>query len=1409
MPLPNIIEFIGTNITQRKFQQAQEKLLNYLGVEVPTKTELNSEISKLNNAITPKADKIYVDSALSSFQNGALKTYPTLAEANADIANIALNTKVSVLSVENGGDYYKATAGATILTKSPYDVLEQAKIDAASKVDKNISKALSILGEQPFKFIDTTTNAAAGYYSSVGTWIADTNYNTSDFIAVKAGDCILMHQVNSAANFFSRGMLFDANKNPIGALNCVKIEDLTTLKSDTKLNLNVDDKAIKSNQNIGIIVPQDGFIKLSNLKTIVNMENDLTDYFAVITNQESLIDAMFTHCVPKALLKKLKSKWITPIIDSDIANNGQVLLSTGAVGTTQAYTASNNTAGAAVSKKYAVKKGQFIHIFGTAYGRNLVANIVSEADVILQNIDNVSAFSTYNTNLNNPIGFFNIEVLQDGFIRVALSGAINTPQLLAITDDAVADIEQYYSYVKKGHKLKTYTELNPKVWATLSGFQQYGSSREITSLSQVDYDLGANAASLLKGNKPILLKKGDVLKFTSKAVAPVFARVFTLNKTLVGGISKILNDPAKTPNSEVVINNWLSWKNSGGALANAPAWLGETQETTNYICNEDYDLVVYLFSGNAAIETVYGTSNAASIDVLTIDEYKAIRTQQLLNGVPFNKGNAVNNYLDGTSTSGLILLFKDEIIGYSSNRMVVEQTPTSYYIAGSTFESLSRYFGVSGFPTSSINITYQDYISKGYDLSYKTNTTALVSISLLDFYAVDNVWSSTQRRNPTNIPLAASIYSFKEDRIGKGKLPSSLLVRETYKTNGIAPNLYLSKYSDSQGDIDTRAGFVKKGKYYAIYGVGIEKADFLPFSGVANGAANIQTLLPVAQCNKVQGKYCFTPSEDGMVIWNSFTAPRETSAVDRFANLPPTQWYMQQYYNHDLYEISEAEYLSFTKTYTQDALNLPEDGSVNLNILSRFGSSVYSDNESVIQIRVGTEVVATVKALTANQGQSSASSAKQNINIEFLNASGKSLYLKFGDKIEEAELVAKSYFGSDKSHLRDTACTEIWHQIRTFENYPAEGVIPASVLADTSLDLSRYKARGTTFGIPCEVFVNDNPLGLFTIRNKKKRGNYAMKKKNKNHILLQADYSLSGGYMSFADMRLNSSEIRNPEIANYVAGDTTLSDTVVQANIQNFFDWFKAATITPILFDTEGSQHINFNSWYDYIIMSELVRNWDGQNNNYLLGTWDSKIWHIFAYDLDQTLGAWGGTAQSPYGLISGDIGKMYATDAPTSRANFFKRYTKLRDSGVVSSENMIKILKSIFAKINTLALAKDLSLWSASLSGTHDLLYITDWVYKRVRYLDAVWNYLPSDSLVLKSISVGTVAAQGTKQFTYTGTSAVTTDVLFTEQGDLPPGITASATCTVNGTIVVTYSNTTPESIVPRASYIRVFREK
>ena len=199
MPLPNILEFIGNNVTQAGFKTALEKLLNYLNIEGATKSELTA-------AVTPKADKTYVDTALVSFQNGAVKTYPTLAAANADIANIALNTKVSVLSAEDGGDYYKATANATSLTKSPYDALSLAKADASTKADAAKSEALIAANsntenklapintqiiEKPYSVQDIFGLAAIdGYIKTNGTIDTSTSFKRTDFIAVSQGQIV-------------------------------------------------------------------------------------------------------------------------------------------------------------------------------------------------------------------------------------------------------------------------------------------------------------------------------------------------------------------------------------------------------------------------------------------------------------------------------------------------------------------------------------------------------------------------------------------------------------------------------------------------------------------------------------------------------------------------------------------------------------------------------------------------------------------------------------------------------------------------------------------------------------------------------------------------------------------------------------------------------------------------------------------------------------------------------------------------------------------------------------------------------------------------------------------------------------------------------------------------------------------
>lgn len=223
MPLPNIIEFIGTNITQRKFQQAQEKLLNYLGVEVPTKADLSNVSADLNAKITPKADKTYVDNALSGFTNGASKFYPTLAEATADIANIGIKDKVDIGETANGGIWYKATVGATTLTKSNYDPLTQAKADATTKANtaeanaKNYADALgSKIGYYQTENIFNPAQATAvGWYANgVPNEIAG-SISALDYYPVNLGQKIWIRGVKGTNTI----AVYDAAKSYIGVIS--------------------------------------------------------------------------------------------------------------------------------------------------------------------------------------------------------------------------------------------------------------------------------------------------------------------------------------------------------------------------------------------------------------------------------------------------------------------------------------------------------------------------------------------------------------------------------------------------------------------------------------------------------------------------------------------------------------------------------------------------------------------------------------------------------------------------------------------------------------------------------------------------------------------------------------------------------------------------------------------------------------------------------------------------------------------------------------------------------------------------------------------------------------------------------------------------------------------------------------
>lgn len=132
--ITNLKQTVNSKISENQ-KLVDSKLLE-------TKTAVDSSLAQ---------NKSYTDQALLQLSTQATKFYPTLALANADISSLAVNQAVNIGEAENGGLWYKATADATSLMKSPYDPLEQVRNSEFRYVGSSDSSNL-------FEWKDSTGN---------------------------------------------------------------------------------------------------------------------------------------------------------------------------------------------------------------------------------------------------------------------------------------------------------------------------------------------------------------------------------------------------------------------------------------------------------------------------------------------------------------------------------------------------------------------------------------------------------------------------------------------------------------------------------------------------------------------------------------------------------------------------------------------------------------------------------------------------------------------------------------------------------------------------------------------------------------------------------------------------------------------------------------------------------------------------------------------------------------------------------------------------------------------------------------------------------------------------------------------------------------------------------------------------
>ncbi|WP_336834422.1 hypothetical protein [Sphingobacterium siyangense] len=380
--------------------------------------------------------------------------------------------------------------------------------------------------------------------------------------------------------------------------------------------------------------------------------------------------------------------------------------------------------------------------------------------------------------------------------------------------------------------------------------------------------------------------------------------------------------------------------------------------------------------------------------------------------------------------------------------------------------------------------------------------------------------------------------------------------------------------------------------------------------------------------------------------------------------------------------------------------------------------------EGEVDIVIDNRVVLTAKMKWSIQGHGSARYNKKGYTFDFLNVEGKSLEIKFGDMVSIDSFHLKAY-ATDTTHSRDIALGRIWRDMVGNLAYPLSKVnndVHVESINPRKAAIYTEDAKYHTDGIPSGVYVGNNFFGMYTLRLKKTRDNYALDRDNKNHIFL--DSSTYTAYYAQA-FRPSDWDLKSPRLTGYEEGGL-INDPVVLANINRVFDFMTNLA-------TRSSEYADFlvlPHWIDFYIHAELFQNIDINGNNNNLLTWDGVHWSPIPYDLDLTVGLdpWnsGGvvrTARPQSLFLDFDIWGTFRTVFQTQiRA----RYTELRQSGFLTTKNLLPYFYNQVKAVPRDAYNDDLALWGTIWTNDQPSLEQTGmYIESSIQYLDTRWlNY-------------------------------------------------------------------------------------
>lgn len=289
-------------------------------------------------------------------------------------------------------------------------------------------------------------------------------------------------------------------------------------------------------------------------------------------------------------------------------------------------------------------------------------------------------------------------------------------------------------------------------------------------------------------------------------------------------------------------------------------------------------------------------------------------------------------------------------------------------------------------------------------------------------------------------------------------------------------------------------------------------------------------------------------------------------------------------------------------------------------------------------------------------------------------------------------------------------------------------------------------ARCFPDGFPVAVYLNGAFYGVFSFQLKKHRDNYHMNKSNAKHIHLDGDIYEATLFNGRNNINWEMFEIRNPKglyaiggnkydadvKQEEIAGETEVNAWIeagklpngkaidsktkkslqmtaeVKKYIQDFADAMptikKARDIYEASSKTEEDlstlksiyeKYFDKENMIDYMILSDLIYNYDGFGKNWQWFTYDGVKWWVGLYDTDMSFG--GDTyyirkvptthVNTSIGRPNGYVVKYYASEMEN-------RYSELAKLGIISYEHIFSMLKDWTMRIGTTFYKEEYKKW-------------------------------------------------------------------------------------------------------------------